>query len=104
MYADNDFKFVAVLNKKFEVPKLMNALGHMAVGLSSLCQNQDDMRFYCYLDGDEGKHPAISHFPFIVLTADNSNKIRTARQAAIEAGILYNDFTDTMFGASARTN
>ena len=28
-------KFVAVLNKKIPVPNLMNALGHMAAGLSA---------------------------------------------------------------------
>ena len=101
MYADNNFKFVAVLNKKIEPAKLMNALGHMAVGLTSLCPAVESMNFHCYLDGNGGAHPAISHFPFIVLVADNSNKIRSARAAAMEAGLLYNDFTDTMLGGSA---
>lgn len=31
LYADNTSKFIAVLNKKIELPKLMNALGHMSV-------------------------------------------------------------------------
>jgi len=34
----------------------------------------------------------------IVLKADNSNKIRTARQRAIEDNILVVDFTETMTG------
>ena len=101
MYADNDFKFVAILNKKMDPPQLMNALGHMAVGLTSLCDNLEDMRFHSYYDADGGVHPAISHFPFIVLIADNSNKIRTARNAAINANIMHTDFTTTMLGASA---
>lgn len=101
MYADNDYKFVAVLNKKVELPQLLNALGHMAVGLTSLSSNVADMRFLCYQDADGGTHPAISHYPFIVLVANNSNQIRSLRQAAIEAGILYNDFADSMLGASS---
>ena len=35
-------------------------------------------------------------FPFIVLAADNSNQIRTARKAALARGIPCTDFTDTM--------
>jgi len=31
---ENSKRFVAVLNKKIEIGKLMNALGHMTVGLT----------------------------------------------------------------------
>ena len=33
--------------------------------------------------------------PFIIL-AENSNKIRKLREAAIEKNLAFNDFTDTM--------
>jgi hypothetical protein len=32
MYADNQYKFVAVLNPKIEIPQLLNALGHITAG------------------------------------------------------------------------
>ncbi len=102
---ENSKRFVAVLNKKIEIGKLMNALGHMTAGLSALLAEEkgiEEMCFLQYQDKDGNRHPNISHFPFIVLRADNSNKIRTIRQQAIEKGILFTDFTSTMtVGTSA---
>jgi hypothetical protein len=102
MYNDNDYKFIAVLNGKIDTSKLMNALGHMTAGLVSLNSDLAQMKFLEYVDADGGKHPAISHYPFIVLKADNSNQIRTLRNLVMETGILYNDFTASMLGASAQ--
>ena len=93
---ENSKRFVAVLNKKIETGKLMNALGHMTAGLAGGFSKQDEMCFLQYEDKDGGKHPNISHFPFIVLQADNSNKIRTVRNEAIKRGIIFTDFTSTM--------
>ncbi len=90
------YKFVAVLNKKIPVPNLMNALGHMAAGLSASYQNIPDMRFDSYVDQDGGIHKSISDNPFIILAADNSNKIRTLRNSLIEREIHFVDFTSTM--------
>lgn len=100
MYENNDYKFVVVLNTKIEIGKLMNALGHITAGLVSLC-NYEDLRFLRYADANDGLHPAISYYPFIVLKSKNGNQIRTLRNAAIEDGIKYNDFVDTMLGSSA---
>jgi hypothetical protein len=99
-YQNNDYKYVAVLNSKVEIEKLMNALGHMTAGLSSLC-NHAEQRFLQYIDASETLHPAISFYPFIILKSKNGNQIRTLRNAAIDAGIKYNDFVDTMLGSSA---
>jgi hypothetical protein len=89
-------KFVAVLNKKMPVGNLMNALGHMTAGLVDKHDNHKLMRFQDYHDADGGTHANISDNPFIVLQADNSNKVRTLRQAFMEHGILFTDFTNTM--------
>lgn len=89
-------KFVAVLNKKIPVPNLMNALGHMSAGLSASYPNIPEMRFDSYFDKDGGNHKSISDNPFIILSADNSNKIRTLRNILIEKGIHFVDFTSTM--------
>ncbi len=74
----------------------MNAMGHMTAGLSALAGESDDLCFLQYTDGSGSVHPKISHFPFIVLKADNSNKIRTVRTEAIKRGIPCTDFTSTM--------
>ena len=92
---ENSYRFIAVLNKKIETGKLMNALGHMTAGLAGKVCRQE-MHFLDYRDRDGGSHPGISHFPFIVLVADNSNKIRTARKEAMARGIPFTDFTSSM--------
>ncbi len=89
-------KFIAVLNKKVPVGTAMNALAHCAAGLAASYDEPEAMRFDDYHDKDSGVHPAISDNPFIILRADNSNKLRTLRQEAQAAGIHCNDFTSTM--------
>lgn len=96
MSNDLTHKFVAVLNKKIPIGNLMNALGHMAAGLGSSAPNLEEMRFDSYFDKDGGKHPSISDNPFIILSADNSNQIRSLRNELINAGVLFTDFTSTM--------
>jgi hypothetical protein len=95
-------RFIAVLNRKIEPGKLMNALGHMTAGLVGSYPNISEMCFLQYEDKDGGKHPSISHYPFIALRADNSNQIRTVRQHAMARGISFTDFTSSMtIGTSA---
>lgn len=74
----------------------MNALGHMAAGLSASYPNVVEMRFDNYFDKDGGHHKSISDNPFIILAADNSNKVRALRNACLEEGIHFVDFTSTM--------
>lgn len=93
---ENSKRFIAVLNKKVETGRLMNALGHMTAGLAGGSTQTPDMCFLQYHDQEGGTHPNISHFPFIVLKADNSNKIRAVRQECIARNIPFSDFTSTM--------
>lgn len=89
-------KFVAVLNKRVPVGALMNALAHMAAGLSASYPDIPAMRFDSYADRDGNDHKSISDHPFIILSADNSNQIRTLRNALKDAGVHFVDFTSTM--------
>jgi len=93
---ENSKRFIAILNKKVEIGKLLNALGHMTAGLAGGSSDPSEMCLLRYEDQNGGVHPNISHFPFIVLKADNSNKIRKVREEAIERGIQFTDFTSTM--------
>ena len=92
---ENSKRFIAILNKKIETGKVMNALGHITAGLASEIK-KEDMCLLQYKDKEGNIHPNISHFPFIILKADNSNKIRTVRNACIERNIPFGDFTSTM--------
>ncbi|HNT29467.1 MAG TPA: DUF2000 domain-containing protein [bacterium] len=87
-------KFVAVLNKKIETGKIMNALAHMTVGLVN-AHPDEDMGVIDYADKDGSAHYA-SKFPYIILKADNSNKIRNLRNACIDKGIPFASFTQCM--------
>src|SRR5688572_21093685 len=89
-----NYKFAAVLNKKVESGKVMNALAHMTVGLAR-SYPEYDMGVIDYSDKDGGAHMA-SKFPYIILQADNSNKIRTLRNACIEKNIPFASFTSAM--------
>ena len=87
-------KLVAVMNEKIEPGVIMNALAHMSIGFGSVIGKQA-LRLTNYIDADGGSHPHISEMPFMILKA-NSNKIRTLRTAALQAGIQCVDFTSTM--------
>lgn len=87
-------KLVAVMNEKIEPGIVMNALAHMCIGFGSEI-GKDPLRLSNYIDADGGSHPSISEMPFMILKA-NSNKIRGLRRAAIETGIKFVDFTNTM--------
>lgn len=87
-------KLVAVMNEKIEPGIIMNALAHMCIGFGSDI-GKEPLRPTNYIDADGGSHPNISEMPFMILKA-NSNKIRGLRQAAINEGIKFVDFTDTM--------
>lgn len=95
-YIPTTYKFVAVLNKKIPSGNLMNALAHATTGLSASYTDSEKMRFDSYIDKDGNEHKSISDNPYIILRADNSNKIRTLRIALVEAGIHFTDFTNTM--------
>jgi hypothetical protein len=87
-------KLVAVMNEKIEPGVIMNALAHMCIGFGSAI-GKDPLQLTNYIDADGGSHPNISEMPFMILKA-NSNKIRGLRQMALQEGIQFVDFTDTM--------
>lgn len=95
-YIPPTHKFVAVLNKKVEQGRLMNALSHMAAGISAHYSHKEELRFNTYRDKDGGKHNSISDNAFIVLSADNSNQLRTLRNNLLAENIFFVDFTSTM--------
>lgn len=102
MYADNQYKFIAVINPKIEMPKLLNSLGHITAGLVAKCTDLEDMQFLKYeFEATWATPSLISLYPFIILSAKTNNQLKTLHQAANEAGILHNVFTDSMLGASS---
>ena len=95
-YIEPKYKLVAVLNKKIEIGRAMNALAHMAVGIGGSTKS-NLLRLQDYHDADGEKHPSISDIPFIVLRA-NSSQIQKLREIAKAESFLFTNFTDTMLG------
>ena len=91
-------KFVAVLNKKIETGRAINALGHMTIGLLSQLSTEEAQAIN-YQDKDGGAHIG-SKLPFIILKAKNSNKISTLRQQLIEKNIPFASFNNCMIAKS----
>lgn len=91
-------KFAAVLNKKAEIGKVLNALGHISLGLvaSATEQEKKDMAFISYKDKNGDEYPNLSLNSYIILRGDNSNQIRTLRKACIEKGIRFVAMTAEM--------
>lgn len=102
MYADNEFKVIAVVNDKIEIPKLMNAVGHTTAGLMAKANNDPNMEFLKYeFSANFAESSLIALSPYIILKAKNNNQLKTLHLAVNEKGILHNVFTDSMLGASA---
>ncbi len=91
-------KFVAVLNRKIEPGKVINALAHVSLGLVAGASPGEiaDMGFIDYVDKDGNHHRNLSKNSYVILRADNSNQIRILRERALEKRVAIVDFTNTM--------
>jgi len=102
MYQDNHRKFVVLMNQKQPLGRLINAVTHIALGLSATpATSPEQMDFLPYQNREHDLNASVSRFPVIVLKAKNGNQLRTVRQAAQAAGIPCNVFVHTMLGTSA---
>lgn len=101
MYTDNEYKWVAVLNRTTPLPQLLNAMAHLALGMPRQCHEVTAGQFHDYQSPDQQLMATISHWPVIVLQAKNTNQLRTLRSAALAVGLTCQAFTDTMLGPSA---
>jgi hypothetical protein len=67
-----DKKLVAVLYRKLIPGVALNAVAHMALGLSGLIARRgeiESLRLDDYKDASGNHHPSISDYPFIILKA-----------------------------------
>lgn len=95
-----NYKFVAVINKDITHPGIaMNALAHMTAGLVANVGSEvrDKMSFINLYDKDKNIHPSVSALSLIVLRG-TSNEIAKLKHQAVELGIEYVDFLESMTG------
>lgn len=94
-YQDNHKKFVAVLNRKHPLPRLLNGVTHAAIGMAPRIDHAS-AEFMSYPNDQDGWDATLTRFPFIILEAKNSSQLATMLQAAREQGIAHNVFTTSM--------
>lgn len=88
-------KFVVVLNKSAEPARLMNAIGHLSIGLGCQIQDRHEMGLITYTDKDGQTYPDISKYGYIVLTT-SGNKLKSFAQELKQASLPHTTFLDTM--------
>ncbi len=97
----NEFKFVALVNKKIEPGVALNAIAHASIGLGAMIAKEsfDEMKLLNFIDKDGTSHPHISALPLIVLRGTSGN-IRRLKREATDNGIKIVDFTKSMTGGT----
>lgn len=93
-----DKKLVAVLYKKLIPGVALNAVAHMALGLSGLVAKRgeiESLRLDDYQDANGNHHPSISDYPFIILKA-GTGQIKNLAIIAEKQNIPCVHFLKTM--------
>src|SRR5688572_12792074 len=83
-------KLVAVLNKKHPLPVLLNGLAHATLGLARAEAVDLQMRSFVARDGVAVCR--LTDYPFIILTARNSERLQQFHQELNAAGLIHNVF------------
>lgn len=95
----SDFKLVAILNKRVETGKVMNALAHCVAGTINVLgeEGRDVFKFLNFVDANGQIYPSISARSFVILRGSDGD-IRKARQRALEVGLPAVCFIESMTG------
>jgi hypothetical protein len=92
-------KFVIVLNKRYELPTMASAIGHVAAGLAASCP-ESLLQFVTYRDADGQEYPSISHWPFLILRA-GSGQLANLRGNLESSNLPVVCYLDTMFAGGS---
>lgn len=84
-------RYSVILNEAVDLGCLMNALGHVSVGLAHQAP-AEAQAMRSFFDKNGRLVGTISDDPLIVLVGANSAKLRQAHLAANEAGLICNAF------------
>lgn len=99
-YQNNEKKFVAVINRRHELPIILNALAHVAYGMSGKGASVGNLLEY--RNAATGFVAKIDEHPFIILEAKNSRQVQAVVARAMDLPSLsYNVFATSMLAASA---
>ena len=90
-------KYVAIVNKKIEAPKLMNAIAHTALGFAlKYPEEHQNIPFSQFMAEGGAKASFLTDHPFIILSSKNSSQLHKAHSEAMAKGIMYSAFFEPM--------
>jgi Protein of unknown function (DUF2000) len=101
-YENNSKKTTIVINEKINIASLLNAIGHITLGLATQV-GSEELNMLEYPFKDDLKSSCISEYPVIILKSTNSSQLAKLRQGLedLETPMVYNCFTAEMIGESA---
>ncbi|HWA09489.1 MAG TPA: DUF2000 family protein [Opitutaceae bacterium] len=96
-----DFRLVAILNKRVETGKAMNALAHCVAGVTCLAgePGRAALKFIDFVDFDSLKFPSISARSFIILRGAEG-ELRKVHRQACEGKLPAVAFLESMTGGT----
>ncbi len=92
-------KFVVIVDRNYESPLLMNAVGHLALGMGDMLESSEG-KYSIFSDADNVEVSYLTDYPLIVLGAKSSDKLFSTHMKAIEVGVVHNVYYDIMFSGS----
>lgn len=99
-YADNQNKFVVVVNRTIAPVRLLNAVAHCCGGLAERVGAKAEFLDY---PSPAGQWTArISRWPVIILAAKNNGQMARFAGDANERNLVFNCFTGAMLGESTQ--
>lgn len=89
-------KFVIVLNKRQELPRLLSAIGHVAIGVAGGDHHSpSDLSLVTYMDADGQQYPSISDWSVVVLRG-GSGQMKNLKSSLEAEGLPCVVYLDTM--------
>lgn len=95
-------KYIAVLNKKMPLTSQMNALAHSSLGMPFM-ENLPQNTFSTFTDKEGTDTSVLTDYPFIILSAKNSNQLRNFHKQLLAAKIPCNAFFSNMIDGGTVT-
>ena len=98
-YADNDYRWIVVVNAKADLGRQFNVAGHALLGLRDKVAESAlaDVQAFCdYRTKDEVLHSRITRWPVIALKTDRPALLRRLYLAALERAVPVNAVLEQM--------
>lgn len=89
-------KITIIVNPTFTPASLMNAIGHLLLGLGHQAESID-LCMTQYFDQNQKPVTFTSDHSFVILKAKTETKLKNFHQKVVQSNLLHNAFYETMF-------